>query len=233
MSAKAESAKTLNTTVFGQCGICKTGKYLTKDTVKNGKICEDCYLDKFQIELPFDEYTLKPDELTKEQFAEKAGVSIRNVEIWKASGKLPSEKIRRRINGTVRKTTIFKVADVEKFLAGENVKVNFPTVEAAPVGNNFMQLANRNENQNLELSQMFAGENLEIKERMIKAQIDKAEADAKRAIYEGNLTFSLDEAAELFNLSIVHLKADANTFRGKNQKLMITKKNLDSYLETL
>lgn len=71
------------------------------------------------------------------------------------------------------------------------------------------------------------------KMRMEKAIIEKAEADAKRAIYEGNLTFSLDEAAELFNLSIVHLKADAKTFKGKNQKLMITKKNLDLYLENL
>ncbi len=71
------------------------------------------------------------------------------------------------------------------------------------------------------------------KPRMEKALIDKAEADAKRAIYEGNLTFSLDEAAELFNLSIVHLKGDAKTFKGKNQKLMITKKNLDLYLENL
>ncbi len=71
------------------------------------------------------------------------------------------------------------------------------------------------------------------KSRMEKALIDKAEADAKKAIYEGNLTFALDEAAELFNLSIVHLKTDATTFKGKNQKLMITKKNLDLYLDSL
>ncbi len=231
MSAKAELKEKT-----GFCAKCKKEDVSISELKRNRQLCEDCYLKIHQIELPLDEYTLRADELTKEQFAEKAQVSIRNVEIWKASGKLPAEKVRRRVNGTVRKTTIFKLADVEKFLAGENIKVSFPTFEketAAPSGNNSMQLANKNENHSLEFSQLFANENIGLTDRMIKAQLDKAEADAKRAIYEGNLTFPLDEAAELFNLSIVHLKADAKTFKGKNQKLMITKKNLDLYLENL
>jgi DNA-binding transcriptional MerR regulator len=233
MSAKAEL-----TPDTGFCARCKKEDVSTAELKRNGQICEDCYLKIHQMELPLDEYTLKPDELTKEQFAEKAGVSIRNIEIWKASGKLPSEKVRRRINNTVRKTTIFKLSDVEKFLAGENNKVNFPTFENKvenSMNNHFqsLQLSNKNENQIAGISQLFVNENIGLTDRMIKAQLDKAEADAKRAIYEGNLTFPLDEAAELFNLSIVHLRADANTFKGKNQKLMITKKNLDLYLENL
>lgn len=74
------------------------------------------------------------------------------------------------------------------------------------------------------------------KMRMEKALIEKAEAEAERAVYEKfltRLTFSLDEAAEVFNLSIVDLKAKATTFKGKNQKLMITRKNLDLYLNNL
>ena len=127
MPAKAEKAQDLK----DGCPICLNDDVPLPhfDNKLKLKICDECWTKAHQKSLPLDEYDLQPDELTKEQFAEKAGVSIRNIEIWKASGKLPSEKIRRRINGTVRKTTIFKVADVEKFLAGENIKVNFPNVE--------------------------------------------------------------------------------------------------------
>ncbi len=75
--------------------------------------------------------------------------------------------------------------------------------------------------------------NLGMKERMINAQLDKAEADAKKAIYEGNLTFALDHAANLFNLSIKDLTENAKTFEGNDKRVMITRKNLDDYLENL
>jgi hypothetical protein len=75
--------------------------------------------------------------------------------------------------------------------------------------------------------------NLGMKERMINAQLDKAEADAKKAIYEGNLTFALDHAANLFNLSIKDLTENAKIFEGNDKRVMITRKNLDDYLENL
>jgi hypothetical protein len=75
--------------------------------------------------------------------------------------------------------------------------------------------------------------NLGMKERMINAQLDKAEADAIKAIYEGNLTFALDHAANLFNLSIKDLTENAKTFEGNDKRVMITRKNLDDYLENL
>lgn len=73
----------------------------------------------------------------------------------------------------------------------------------------------------------------DMQQRLVFATVERAEADAKKSYFEGNLTFALDEAAETFGLSIVDLKKSATTFKGKNQKLMITKKNLESYLEKL
>jgi hypothetical protein len=104
-----------------------------------------------------DEYDLQPDELTKEMLADKAGVSIRTVEIWKKEGKLPAQKIRRRIDGVVRKTTIFKTADAEKFLTGENAATEFPKVEKQQTA---MQETNKGENDFFAASQMFVAENL-------------------------------------------------------------------------
>lgn len=228
----AKKSKVENKTNFGTCGKCKKEKVLEHELKKNGQVCDECYLEITQIEIPTDEYSLQPDELTKEQFAEKAGVSMRNIEIWKKAGKLPAQKLRRRVNDVVRSQLIFKSKDVENFLKDENKPVNLPTVEKE-METQSLQLTKSAENLFLETSQIFANDNLGINERMIKAQLDKAEADAKKAIYQGNPTFALDAAAELFNLSIVDLKANAKTFKGKNQKLMITKRNLDDYLNNL
>lgn len=121
----------------------------------------------------------------------------------------------------------YKVSDLIKFETGKETPILKGVIDRNEPTDLVRQTPTQTDFNNLQLSE------LGLTERMIKAQLDKAEADAKKAIYEGNLTFSLDEAAELFNLSIVHLKANATTFKGKNQKLMITKKNLDSYLDNL
>jgi hypothetical protein len=63
--------------------------------------------------------------------------------------------------------------------------------------------------------------------------VDKSKFEAKKSYFEGNLTFALDEAADEFGLSITDLKKSAKTFKGKNQKLMITKANLEKYLNGL
>jgi hypothetical protein len=136
----------------GICGICKTEKDLTQQSQVHGAICEDCYLQKFQIGIPMDEYDLQVDELTKEQVAEKAGVTLRNVEIWKKEGKIPAEKLRRRVGGVVRKQLIFKVAEVEKFLNGQNQPVKIPTLE--------LEKAKNEQTEFLNASQMFVAENL-------------------------------------------------------------------------
>jgi hypothetical protein len=76
-----------------------------------------------------DDYDLKPGELTKEMVADRAGVTIRAVEIWKHEGKLPARKERRRINGVVRKQLVFQETDVDVFIGAANEPVNMPRVE--------------------------------------------------------------------------------------------------------
>jgi hypothetical protein len=75
-----------------------------------------------------DEYALRDDEMTKEQFAEKAGVTLRAVEGWKADGKIAAEKVRRRgADGKVRKQLIFKTDDVDAYLNEADEPVKIPT----------------------------------------------------------------------------------------------------------
>ncbi|HEX8639112.1 MAG TPA: hypothetical protein VF692_13675, partial [Pyrinomonadaceae bacterium] len=113
----------------GTCGKCHHLKDLPHTSNKFGLVCEDCYLEIKQINLPLDEYDLQPGEMTKEQAADSAKVSIRAIEKWIASGQLAAEKTRRRIAGAVRPTTILKAADVEKLIKGKNETVQRPTIE--------------------------------------------------------------------------------------------------------
>ncbi len=73
----------------------------------------------------------------------------------------------------------------------------------------------------------------DIQAAFMTATVEKAVFEANRAYTEGNLTFVLDEVCNRLNLSIVDMKRTAKTFRGKNQKLMITKANLENYIEHL
>ncbi|MGI8642409.1 MAG: hypothetical protein ACR2MG_20970 [Pyrinomonadaceae bacterium] len=225
---KAEKAEVDN---FGKCGKCGKSKTLPQHSKTDGDICEDCYLEKFQIDLPLDEYTLQPDELTKEQFAEKAQVTIRAVEIWKAAGKLPSQKLRRRIDGTVRKTTIFKTADVEEFLKAENSKGNIPKVE----NTTSMQKTNTGEqNDFLNASQMFVAENLgkfadsmnNLTESLVRQlPVPGAPpADAKPFL-------NIREASEFSEISESCLRqmvkdAALTKFTGKHGEVLISRKQL-------
>jgi len=79
----------------------------------------------------------------------------------------------------------------------------------------------------------FTPDAADLQQKYLAFMTERTEFEAKRAYFQCNVTFVLTEVAEKFNLSIVHLRDTAKTFRGKNQKLMITKKNLESYLERL
>jgi hypothetical protein len=159
--------------------------------------------------------------LWKKQAAELLGIAEKTLERRAASGDIAQMNKDRK--------TFYKVNDLIRFENEKDSEVLKAVVDKKESAALIRQTPTETDNNfnSLQLSE------LGLQERMIKAQLDKAEADAKKAIYEGNLTFSLEDAADLFNLSIVHLRADATTFKGKNQKLMITKKNLDLYLENL
>jgi hypothetical protein len=128
----AEKKEVENKT-FGVCPVCN-GEDLALphfNSFVHGKICNECFTKLHQKPLAFDEYDLQPDELTKEQVAEKLQCSLRNIEILKKNGKLPAQKLRRRVDGVVRSQLIFKVADIEAYKKGIDAPMNVPTVEKA------------------------------------------------------------------------------------------------------
>ncbi len=125
--------------------------------------------------------------------------------------------------------TFYKISDLlefEKEKGGETLRA-VPMTEGEPMQTNLIRQNQTDTNFNNSLMMS------DSKARMETALIEKAEADAKKSIFDGNLTFPLDEAANLFNLSIGDLRAKAKTFKGKNHRLMITKANLENYLSNL
>ncbi len=114
MSAKAKTAPQNDN---DGCPVCLNDEVpLTHyDNKIKLKICDECWTKSHQKPLPLDEYDLQPDERTKEQVAEILQCTTRNVEILKKAGKIPAQKLRRRVDGTVRSQLIFKVSDIENY----------------------------------------------------------------------------------------------------------------------
>jgi hypothetical protein len=111
----------------GTCVKCKTENVPLVGTAAKlgGSVCDQCFTEIRQTGLAFDQFDLKPDELTVEMLMDKAGfVTRRTIQNWNKDGRLPYTMERRRINGTIRKQVIYQSADVDTFLEKENqVKV--------------------------------------------------------------------------------------------------------------
>jgi hypothetical protein len=152
-----------------------------------------------------------PEWMWKREAAQVLGITEKTLERRANAGNIKQMKKDRK--------TFYKITDLLTFESEKDSEIVKVISEEQNPARDFLN----------NLQKIDSG----IKERMIKAQLDKAEADAKKAIYEGNLTFALDEAAELFNLSLEDLTENAKTFQGKNKIVMITRKNLDNYLEKL
>lgn len=78
-------------------------------------------------------FDLQPGEMTKDMVAKHSGNSLRAVELWKAAGKLPAEKKRRRVtdkngNQVVKEVLIFMRNDVDALL---NADKKIPVVDRA------------------------------------------------------------------------------------------------------
>ena len=83
----------------GRCTRCGKNDVLLvgQSATFGGMVCDPCFTVLNQADLPLDDYDLQPGELTKEMVADMAQVTPRAVEMWKAQGKLPAVKVRRRI----------------------------------------------------------------------------------------------------------------------------------------
>ena len=147
-------------TTTGTCAKCKTEQILQHELNKNGQICDPCYLEIHQIGLPLDEHSLKPNEVTKEIFAEMAGwTSVRNVEKLKKGGKIPFTEARRRVGNVVRPVTIFQLDDVNNFL-NKGKPLRPGTIDKEPEPQTAMQQQNNMPEINSQLLE-FVGQTLQ------------------------------------------------------------------------
>lgn len=222
-------AKTAEENFIELCERCDTNKALAKHA---NRLCDDCYHEINQIPLPLDEYTMQPDEMTKEQVAEKSGgVSVRAVEKWIKAGKIEAQTVSRRgKDGIIRETTIIKVEAFNEFKENKGKAIKRPVIDT-------------NESEHTELmssSQPFGQQNA-LQFAQILSQVMQPR---KQSLAEltGKLHLDLDEFAEVSGLAKEYLKraitgatADGRVrnFPGKNGKTVYRTDELEMLLENL
>jgi excisionase family DNA binding protein len=218
----AETAKEKN---VGTCGKCKKEKDLTQETKLHGQVCEDCYLEKFQIGMSFDEYDLQPNELTKEQVAEILQCSIRYVQMLVKKGAIPAQKLRRRVGGVVRENLIFKTEDIDDYKKEKDSPVELPTV-VKEMDQTGLAKANTNEQNEMLTASVAFGLNkmVEIAESMKKFFPAAPVADAPPFL-------TLKEASEFTRLGQAEIKrlVDADilkSFKGSHGEILVSRKQL-------
>lgn len=164
--------------------------------------------------------------LWKRQAAAAIEVSEKTLERAAQAGKIKAIERNRKI--------FYLISDLAKFESEIAADIQKPVIEPdTPRQTQTDALILNNQTALQTMPAALTAETGDMQHRLISATVEKTEADAKKSYFEGNLTFALDEAAETFGLSIVDLKRSAKTFRGKNQRLMITKTNLEKYLKEL
>jgi Sec-independent protein translocase protein TatA len=169
--------------------------------------------------------------MNKEEAAKEIGVSVRTLQRMMKDEKISYTYQRSKANG--KQEVVFSDDDVLAFKKSLEYKEEKPAASLLPKSK--VDLAKSvilSENELLE-SYIFASDDEELKKRFVLSTVEKVELEAKKSYFEGNLTFPLDEVADKFGLSITDLKKSAKSFKGKNQKLMITKANLEKYLNDL
>jgi hypothetical protein len=166
-----------------------------------------------------DAYTLLPNELTKEQVAEKAGVSLRAVEKWKAEGKLRAHKTRKRIpdpntgKPVIKQVLIFMQDDVETFFQERDAPAEPAMADRASAET---ALAARGKTQDLQMA-LIAG---------IARSTGLLPSDRKPFI-------PIALAAAEYDLSVSGIKQliDSNTldaFPGPHGKVMVSRRQIES-----
>ncbi len=169
--------------------------------------------------------------MNKDEAAKEIGISVRTLQRAMKDERISYSYQRSKANG--KQEVIFSDEDVQQFKKSLEYKEEKPAGASLPKSKTALSQSVILSGKELAESQIFASEDENLKQRYISAMVDKAKFEAKKSYFEGNLTFALDEAADEFGLSITDLKKSAKTFKGKNQKLMITKANLEKYLDEL
>ncbi len=216
----------------GRCTRCGKNDVLLvgQSATFGGMVCDPCFTVLNQADLPLDDYDLQPGELTKEMVADMAQVTPRAVEMWKAQGKLPAVKVRRRIVDTktgqaiVRKQLIFKAGDVESFLREQDAPVQLPSVVTETAA-----LATHDDVEMVNAAQMFMMEKM----AQIGESFQKAAAQLSGAAGPERKPFiSIKEAADEYDLSVAgikHLIAEGviRALPGKNGKQLVSRNELE------
>jgi hypothetical protein len=169
--------------------------------------------------------------MNKEEAAKEIGISVRTLQRAMKDERISYSYQRSKANG--KQEVVFSDDDVQTFKKSLEYKEEKPASASSPKSDTGLSQRVALFGNELLESYIFASGDEDLKQRFVLATVGKAEAEVKKSYFEGNITFALDEAAEMFGLSITDLKKSAKAFRGKNQKLMITKVNLEKYLSNL
>lgn len=164
-----------------------------------------------------DEYDLQPGEMTKEQVADKARVTLRAVEIWKKEGKLPARKVRRRITTSdtgkevIKQVLIFMQDDVEKFLAEKDAAVEIPTIDRPSPE-----------------TAIAARGNTDFQTAAMTYVVRKLSGEDEPPAF-----LTIDQATEIYGLSPAEWhrlvnNGDLRRFSGKNGRTMLSRRQIES-----
>lgn len=183
-----------------------------------------------------DEYTLQPDEMTKEMVRAELGFkNVRSVEMLKKNGEIPATKLRRRVDGEVRQQVIFKRSDVMEYKNKSNSPVNVPTVvkeSAAPIRDGAIEKAGMNEQFINFFGAMF---------QELAGKIDNQPKLSRLAQISGAMFLDLDDAAKFSGIGKTRLEtaiheAEKNglqRFSGERGKAVWRCEDLEKVIESI
>lgn len=228
----AEKAKVENKDT---CPIC-----LVEDNLKHyyepeqNNICSPCFL-KLCPPLTFDEYDLRPDELTIEMVAELAGKTTRAVQKWQTAKLIGFEVAERRNPKTnqVRELTIFKKTDIDEFLNNrrkgkQSYKIDKVTIEETAA----LQPSEMNNQVMNAFAMMFES---------INAKLDQTPKLSPLAQITGKMFLDIDETARACGIGKTKLlkaiheaeKTGLQRFPGERGKAVWKCEDLQKIIESI
>lgn len=96
---------------------------------RKGEVCAECATQINQIDLPLDDYSLRPDEYTTPMAAEYLGVARRTLQLWKKDNKVPWRKATRIVDHQRLSRTIFMRDDLDAIKAERETETHAGTLD--------------------------------------------------------------------------------------------------------
>lgn len=95
---------------------------------ERGEVCEECFVRIHQNDLPIDQYSLRPGEMTTTMAAYHMKVTRRSIQNWVKARKIACVMGRRRIGNEVKQITILMAHDLDNIRAEKDQETHLPAV---------------------------------------------------------------------------------------------------------